>query len=146
MRYLRQLFLLLCLSLGGGLLADDAQAELVVIVNARAGVATMTRLEIANLFFGRSRQFFNGQEAQPVDLAESHADRAHFYQWLVNQDLAQVDSYWSRQIFSGSMQPPPRVATPEEVIKRVVAHPGGIGYVDTSRVDARVRVVHEFTH
>lgn len=145
MRYLRQFFWILYLGLAGGIL-PDARAELVVIVNVRAGVATMTRAEIANLFFGRSRQFFNGQEAQPVDLAENHADRARFYQGLVNKDLAQVDIYWSRQIFSGSMQPPQRVATPEEVLKWVISHPGGIGYVDATRVDARVRVVHEFAH
>ena len=78
-----------CLCVASGL----ARAELAVIVNIRAGVATMTRNEVINIFFGRSRQFFNGNEAQPVDLLDSHPDRARFYQLLIGKDLTQVDSY-----------------------------------------------------
>lgn len=123
-----------------------AWADLVVIVNIRSGVATMTRNEVINLFFGRSRQFFNGIEALPVDLSDAHSDRARFYQLLVGKDLAQVDAYWSRQVFSGKTRPPPKLATSEEVVKWVIANPGGIGFVDAAKVDARVRVVLELTH
>lgn len=143
----RLCFLLLSLLPGlvGGLPAT-ARAELVVVVNVRSGVAAMTRNEVVNLFFGRSRQFFNGLEAQPVDLDDAHPDRARFYQALVAKETSQVDAYWSRQVFSGKTRPPPRVASSEEVVKWVVANPGGIGFVDASRVDARVRVVYELAH
>lgn len=122
---------------------EEARAELVVVVNARCGVAAMTRNEVVNIFFGRNRQFFNGVEAQPVDLADTHSDRGRFYGGLVGKDLSEVNSYWSRQVFSGRMQPPPKVASPEEVLKWVVSHPGGIGFVELSKADARVRVVYE---
>ena len=94
----RRLFLL-C-SMLWLLLAAEAQAELVVVVNARSGVAAMSRNEVVNLFFGRSRQFFNGIEAQPVDMVDSHPDRARFYAGLVAKDLSEVNAYWSRQVFS----------------------------------------------
>lgn len=123
-----------------------ARGELVVVVNVRSGVAAMTRNEVANIFFGRSRQFFNGLEAQPLDLADGHPDRERFYRGLVGKDTAQVDAYWSRQVFSGKTRPPPRLAGPDEVIRWVVANPGGIGFVDAARVDARVRVVYELDH
>lgn len=145
MRRLRFLLLMLLASLAGGLPAI-ARAELVVVVNVRSGVAAMTRNEVVNIFFGRSRQFFNGLEAQPVDLVDAHPDRARFYLALVGKETSQVDAYWSRQLFSGKTRPPPRVATPEEVVKWVVANPGGIGVVDATRVDARVRAVYELGH
>lgn len=145
MRPLRFLLLLLLAGLAGGLPAV-ARAELVVVVNVRSGVAAMTRNEVVNIFFGRSRQFFNGIEAQPVDLLDSHPDRARFYLALVAKETSQVDAYWSRQVFSGKTRPPPRVASSEEVVKWVVANPGGIGFVDASRVDARVRAVYELGH
>lgn len=126
------------------LVSGPAQADLVVVVNARSGVAAMTRNEIINVFFGRNRQFFNGLEAQPVDLVDVHPDRARFYAALVGKELSEVNAYWSRQLFSGRMQPPPRVASPEEVLKWVSARPGGIGFLDISKADARVRVVYEF--
>ncbi|MCG2578155.1 hypothetical protein LZ012_14260 [Dechloromonas sp. XY25] len=123
--------------------AAEVRAELVVVVNARCGVAAMTRNEVINAFFGRSRQYFNGVETQPVDMVDTHPDRARFYDALVGKELSEVNAYWSRQVFSGRLQPPVKVGTPEEVLKWVVSHPGGIGFVELSKADARVRVVYE---
>ncbi len=108
MSFYRIRFLLLSISLF--LPTAEALADLVVVVNARSGVAVMTRNEIVNIFFGRYRQFFNGVEAQPVDLVDNNPDRARFYGALVGKDLSDVNAYWSRQVFSGRMQPPPRVS------------------------------------
>lgn len=123
--------------------ASEALADLVVVVNARNGVAVMTRNEVVNIFFGRYRQFFNGVEAQPVDLLDGSPERARFYAALVGKDVSDVNAYWSRQVFSGRTQPPPRVNNAEEVLKWVSSHPGGIGFVEFSKADARVRVVYE---
>lgn len=131
------LFALLCL------VSNQALAELVVIVNARSGVAVMTRGEVINVFFGRNRQFFNGLEAQPVDLNDGHPDRARFYKALVGKEIADINAYWSRQLFSGGLQAPGRVASSEEVVKWVASRPGGIGFIELSKADARVRVVYE---
>lgn len=120
-----------------------ALAELAVVVNARAGVAAMSRNEVINIFFGRNRQFFNGIEAQPVDLVDFHPDRARFYSALVGKDLADINAYWSRQVFSGRLQSPPKMRTSEEVIKWIVSQPGGIGFIELAKADARVRVVYE---
>ena len=127
------------------LAAAGVRAELAVVVNVHSGVAVMTRAEVINIFFGRNRQFFNGLEAQPVDVVDTHPDRARFYGTLVGKDLSDVNAYWSRQVFSGRMQPLPRVGGGEEVLKWVISHPGGIGFVDQAKVDARVRVVYELT-
>lgn len=125
--------------------AAEVRAELVVVVNARCGVAAMTRNEVINVFFGRNRQYFNGVEAQPVDMFDNNPDRGRFYSLLVGKDLSEINAYWSRQVFSGRMQPPAKVGSAEEVLKWVVSHPGGIGFVDLAKADARVRVVYELT-
>lgn len=137
---IRSLLTSLCLSI---LPVGEVAAELVVVVNVRAGVAVMTRNEVTNIFFGRYRQFFNGLEAQPVDLSDAHPDRARFYKGLVGKDLSDVNAYWSRQVFSGGRQPPAKVNTSEEVLRWVISHPGGIGFIDISKADARVSVVYE---
>ena len=139
-RRLFHLLAMLCLVLQP---AAEVRAELVVVVNARCGVAAMTRNEVVNVFFGRNRLFFNGAEAQPVDMPDTHPDRTRFYSGLVGKDISEVNAYWSRQVFSGRMRPPAKVTTSEEVLKWVVSHPGGIGFVELSKADARVRVVYE---
>jgi hypothetical protein len=73
------------------------------------GVAAMTRNEVVNIFFGRNRQFFNGVEAQPVDMTRCASGPGAFLRGLVGKDLSEVNAYWSRQVFSGRMQPPPKV-------------------------------------
>lgn len=123
--------------------AAEVRAELVVVVNARSGVAAMTRNEVINVFFGRNRQFFNGIEARPVELADGHAELARFYRLLVGKDLSEINAYWSRQVFSGRMQPPAKVNSSDEVLKWVASNTGGIGVIDLAKADARVRVVYE---
>lgn len=132
------LFLAACLGPFG-----EATADLVVVVNARNSVTVMTRQEVVNLFFGRLRQFVNGQEAEPVDLNDRHPDRATFYQLLVGKDLAEVNAYWARLAFSGRLSAPTKVATQDDVARWVSTHPGGIGFLDASRVDGRMKVVFE---
>lgn len=122
---------------------EPAMAQMVVIVNARSGVAVMTKNEVMNIFLGRYRQFFNGQEALPVDLADIHPDRSRFYQALVGKDLSEINAHWARLVFSGRLRPPLQMTTSEEVLKWVSNNPGGIGFVDLSKVDARVKVVLE---
>lgn len=128
------------------LTAVPAFAQLVVVVNARSGVAAMSRNEVVNIFFGRNRHFFNGIEVQPVDMPDSHPDRARFYGALVGKDLADINAYWSRQLFSGRVQPLIKLASTEEVVNWISTHPGAIGFVDISMVDARVRVVYELKY
>lgn len=135
--------ILLCLTIWLLMQAGAAHAQLVVVVNARSGVAAMSRNEVINVFFGRTRQFFNGVETQPVDMADSHPDRARFYSALVGKELSEVNAYWSRQLFSGRQQPPVKAASPEDVMRLVLSQPGGIGFVELAKADARVRVVYE---
>ncbi len=98
---------------------------------------------MVNLFFGRSRQLFNGIEAQVADLQDTHPDREHFYRALVGKELADINAYWARQLFSGHLRPPPQLKTSEEMLRWVAERPGGVGYVDLRQADARVRVVYE---
>lgn len=123
----------------------QATGSLAVVVNARCGVAVMTRNEVINVFFGRYRQFFNGREAQPVDLVDNHPVRGQFYRRLVGKDLSEVNAYWSRQIFSGRLQALPKVATPEDAIKWIAAQPCGIGFIEQAKADARFNIVYELT-
>ena len=140
---MRHLFLCFALCVGSGW--QSAWADLVVIVNARSGVAAMTRNEIVHIFLGRNRLFFSGQEAVPVDLQGDHPLRAQFYRLLVGKELAEIDAYWSRQRFTGGVSPPVRLHGSEEVLDWVANRPGAIGFAELSRTDARVRVVHNLS-
>jgi hypothetical protein len=138
MRTLKQLFLLLLANLS---VASVAMAEVVVVVDARSSLTSLSQNEVINIFLGRHRKFPTGEAAFPVDQPATSALRAEFYQKLVEKELAEINAYWARLYFSGKTNPPQPAASSAEVIALVTGRPGTLGYIDRSQVDSRVRVV-----
>lgn len=121
------------------------RAEIVVVVNPKSGVEKLSRDEVVNIFLGRFRQLPSGIAALPVDLPAGQPEKSAFYRQLVNKELAEINAYWARLMFSGRTAPPKQAASVDDAIGYVGATPGAIGYVDRARVDGRVRVVWEFS-
>ncbi len=121
------------------------RAEIVVVVNPKSGVEKLSRDEVVNIFLGRFRQLPSGIAALPVDLPAGQPEKSAFYRQLVNKELAEINAYWARLMFSGRTAPPKQAASVDDAIAYVGATPGAIGYLDRARVDGRVRVVLEFS-
>lgn len=111
-------------------------AEVVVVVNAAAAQASMTKEEIAQVFLGKSNSM------TPVDQPESAPVRAEFYKKVTDKDLSQAKSVWSKLVFTGKATLPKEVPDSAAVKKAVAANPKAIGYIEKSAVDATVKVVH----
>ena len=138
-RTLRQLGLL-ALCLGCSL---AAQADLVVVVNARSGVESLSREEVVNIFLGRYTAFPNGLTAQAYDYVDSELERPHFYQLLVKKTPAEINAYWARTLFSGRAHPPRQVGGQADMVDKLTRERGGIGYLPRALVDGRLRIVFE---
>lgn len=117
-----------------------AATDLVVIANHQSGFERISREETSSLFMGRHKRLPSGMAAIPVDQV---ADKAAFYRALLGKELAEVQSYWARLIFSGGGSPPQQAATADEVIEMVINNRGAIGYIPRARADSRVKVVAE---
>jgi ABC-type phosphate transport system substrate-binding protein len=117
----------------GLMLAPMAQAEVVVIGNLAA--ATMSKDEVAQFFLGKS------QALKPLDRSSSDPIKTQFYQKLTGQDLSQVKATWSRLVFTGKASAPKELPDAAAVKKAVAADPKAIGYIETSEVDATVKVL-----
>ena len=118
-----------------------AHADIFVVVPAASAVKSMTQKEVVDLYMGRSRAFAGGDFALPFDLPREHAGRAAFYRALTGMDPAQINSYWSRLMFSGQVMPPqplPGEAQMADVVKR---NPSAIGYLLQEPADKGLRVV-----
>lgn len=129
-----------------GMLPIAAMAEsIVVVVNPSSGVDALSQNEIINIFLGRFRQFPAGATAHPVDLPVAHPARAEFYRLLVDRSPAEMNSYWARLIFSGQTLPPVQTERLEDAVSAILGKPGGIGYLERSKVGGKLRVVFEFS-
>jgi hypothetical protein len=121
------------------------KAEPVVVINAGSGVERLSQDEVINIFLGRYRQLPSGITAMPIDQPADQPLRAQFYRLLVNKDLAELNAYWARLIFSGKISPPRQAASASEVLEWVARTRGGIAYIERNMADQRVKIVMEFS-
>ncbi|WP_106476473.1 hypothetical protein [Phytohalomonas tamaricis] len=115
-----------------------AQADIAMVTNADNGIDQLSQSDALNIFMGRYRKLPNGALALPIDLVPL---KARFYHALVNKDLAEINSYWARLVFSGQGSPPQQADSAAEVINLVVHNPSALSYVDAARVTPEMRVV-----
>ncbi len=118
-----------------------ARADVYVVVNSANPAQGMTQKEVLDLYMGRSRAFANGDYALPFDLPREHPSRAGFYLALTGQSLAQINSYWSRLMFSGQTMPPQPLPSEAAVLDVVRRNPSAIGYLTQEPTDKGVRTV-----
>ena len=118
-----------------------AFADIVVIVNAANPVQKMTSDEVAALYLARSRTFSTGEFVLVFDQPRDSALRQQFFKLVANMAIGQVNTYWSRLMFSGQEMPPQVLPNEQAVIDIVRRNPGAIGYVSTPPKEASVRAV-----
>ena len=122
-------------------LATGARAEVVVVVNPRSGITSLTAEQVAQIYMGATTSFPGGAAASPVDQAEGAPVRDEFLAKVLDKSGAQFKAVWSRLIFSGKGTRPKVAASSAEVRKMVASDPTAIGFVERAAVDNSVRVV-----
>jgi len=136
---MKRLLLILCLTLPLPLVADIA-----VIVNAGNPVKSMSAEEVAALYLARTRTFPSGEYALVFDHPRDHQLRQRFFKAVASMGISQVNTYWSRLMFSGQEIPPQSLPNEQAVIDVVRRNPGAIGYVGFVPRDPGVKTVLHF--
>jgi hypothetical protein len=121
--------------------ALPARADFFIVVNAANPQRTLTQKEAVDLFMGRSRAFANGEFALIFDLPRDNARRAAFYQALTGMGVAQVNSYWSRLMFSGQSVPPQALADEAAMVGMLRRNPGALGWLSREPTEPGLRAV-----
>ena len=125
-------------ALGAGSLA---RADVYVVVPVSSNVQAMSQKEVVDLYMGRSRAFPGGDIALPFDLPRDNPAHAAFYLALTGMSPAEINSYWSRLMFSGQTMPPPTLPTEAAMADLVKRNPSAIGYLLHEPTDKGLRVV-----
>ncbi len=117
-------------------------AEMAVIVHPSNPVSAISRDDIRRIFMGRMRMYPGSSVGvEAVDLPESNALFARFYQAVSGVTPAKLKRQRASYLFSGKGRLP-RVVADEAAMKALVAsNPQAIGYIPREQVDASVRAV-----
>lgn len=122
-------------------LALPARADFYIVVHASNPQRSLTQKEAVDLFMGRSRAFANGDFALIFDLPRDHPRRAAFYQSLTGMSVAQVNSYWSRLMFSGQSAPPQSLPDETAMAGILRRNPSALGWLSKEPTEAGLRTV-----
>ncbi len=121
--------------------APCAHADFFVVVQAGNPQQALTQKEAIDLFMGRGRAFANGDFALMFDLPRDNPRRAAFYQALTGMNAAQVNSHWSRLMFSGQNMPPQPLPDEAAIVETVKRNPSAIGWLTKEPADKQVRTL-----
>jgi ABC-type phosphate transport system substrate-binding protein len=118
-----------------------ACAQVVIVMNPKSAVSTMTADQVSAIFLGKNAALPSGGAAAAVDLPDGAPAKEYFYSKVAGKSSAQVKAAWARLVFSGKGVPPKEIATSADVKKFVASNPDAIGYIEKSALDSTVKVV-----
>ncbi len=117
--------------------------DIVVVVNPKNTVSSLTRDEVIDIFMGRNRQLSSGIVALPLDLPGTSAEREAFYLRLTGKSMSEINAYWARLVFTGRASTPTLVNSQEEALHKVTENRNAVAYLKRSKASPQAKVVFE---
>ncbi len=127
--------------LGSALPSVASDLGLVIIVHPANPARSVDKHFLQAAFLKQEVSWPNGVVIHPVDLARSDRARERFGTDVIGKTPAQLRSYWSARIFSGTEVPPNEVESPAAAVKFVLGRPGAIGYLPSGAEPGAAKVL-----
>jgi ABC-type phosphate transport system substrate-binding protein len=124
------------LLLGAGL----ASAQVAVIANKTAPDDTLSQSRLFDFYSGDIKFWSAKVPVVVFDLKPASEIKEAFYK-LLGKTPSRMKSIWLKKLLMGEGEPPQALSSEEEMVKRVAATPGAIGFVSQPRVNASVKIV-----
>ncbi|HHF2951955.1 TPA: hypothetical protein ACVO3F_000035 [Vibrio diabolicus] len=127
------------------LLPIDSQvlaAESYAVFSFNSEFSPLTINKARKLYRGKT-QLLQGQRIELSDWPATSAERAEFYRYLLNKNLAQMNAHWASLSFSGKARPPKVIANSsiDALITWMQEKPNRIGYAPSSSVPGNARIL-----
>jgi ABC-type phosphate transport system substrate-binding protein len=114
-----------------------SSTEVAVIAHPSVPVQKITKTQLLDLYTGDVKEWGNGEPIVLVDLEPKTDVKRVFYDFL-GKSTSRMKSIWMKNMLTGEGRPPESMNSQEELLKKVAATPGAIGYVDQSLVTGEV--------
>jgi ABC-type phosphate transport system substrate-binding protein len=100
-----------------------------VIVNRSVEVSRLERRQLRDIFSLRTATWRDGSPIKLFVLGQSDPIHTEFVKRVLDVHPYQLHRMWSRQVYAGYAKAPELVDSETEMVDRVGATPGAIGYV-----------------
>lgn len=126
--------------LAASLVAMAASADDLVVIVHPDRSEKIERSDILQIYLKRRRFWADGSQIVPINREAGSVNRESFSQRVFGADSRSQMGFWNQQYFRGVL-PPLTLASDEAVLRYVAREPRAIGYVRSSLVDDRVRIL-----
>jgi ABC-type phosphate transport system substrate-binding protein len=116
------------LPLQGGATAQESGGYKIVVNSANTSTGE-SKSTLGKIFLKKIREWDNKVKVTPYDLDDKSEARKAFSDGVHGKSVSAIKSYWQRMIFSGRDVPPDEIASEADLLKRIAADKGAIGYV-----------------
>ena len=115
-------------------------AQVVVVVGSNSKVVALTADQVADIYLGRLNAVGRDLKLLPLEQTE-RALKEDFHRRFTGKTPNQLRAHWAKLVFAGQDNPPAEVPSTTALKDLLAKDARLIGYMDSSDVDASVRVV-----
>jgi ABC-type phosphate transport system substrate-binding protein len=119
---------------------EIAAAQVAVIVHKDAPIDTLDQAQIRDMYCYDVTTWSNKVPVTIFDLKLQSEVREAFYKFL-GRTSSRMKSIWLKKLLMGEGNPPEALKSEEDMVKKVGATPGAIGFVSQAKVNSSVKVV-----
>ncbi|MFL0796223.1 MAG: substrate-binding domain-containing protein [Cellvibrionaceae bacterium] len=113
----------------------------ILIVHNEAPTSELSRRQLRTIFSLRVNRWDNNVPITLFVLPDDHASHYFFIRHVLNMLPHQLRRHWDHHVYAGLGQGPITVHSEEEMLKRVKATPGSMGYLSPEATPQGVKVV-----
>lgn len=115
-------------------------AQVAVIAHKAIPVDTLSQTQLFDFYSGEVKSWSNKVRVVVFDLKPAGEVKEAFYR-LLGITPSRMKSIWLKKLLMGEGDPPEALPSEEEVLKKVAARPGAIGFVGKARATPEVKII-----
>ncbi len=115
-------------------------SQVAVIAHKSVPVDTIKKSELLDFYTADIKKWINGEKVIVNDLKPKGEVKKIFYKFL-GKTPSRMKSIWLRNMLSGEGDPPEALKSEEEMLQKIAATPGAIGFLSHTKVDNNVKTL-----
>ena len=120
--------------------AEASFSQVAVIAHKSVPVDTIKKSELLDFYTADIKKWINGDKVIVNDLKPKGEVKNIFYKFL-GKTPSRMKSVWLKNMLSGEGDPPEALKSEEEMLQKIAATPGAIGFLSHTKVDNNVKTL-----
>ena len=116
------------------------QAQVAIIAHKTVPISEIKKAEVLDFYTGDIKKWDNQMPVIVFDLKTKSEVKASFYNFL-GKSPSRMKSIWLKRMLSGEGEPPQALESEDEMVKRVAATVGAIGFVSKAKIYGEVKTL-----